>query len=587
MAAKVSAGEEPWKGSWDILVNNTDGFLDDVAGAQEVIYVDSDRSPSNYIRLARDCAKAYQLALRFHGSGKEVFARKAVEILNAWASIHERWDGDSNVKLRAGLYGCQFACAAELLRDYEGWSRPDFDKFRHYMRDRFHPLNADFLERHNGTVDGHYWANWDLANMSSVLAIGVLCDDRRMFEEGVKYFREGVGTGSVGNAVVHVHPNGLGQWQESGRDQGHSLMGPQLMGIVCEIAWNQGVDLYGFMDNLFLRGVEYVSKYNVGGEVPFVTYVREWGHVGMEKYEINPVVSPDGRGALRPGWDLVYHHYVNRRGLSAPFTNSYAERCRPEGGGFNYGGNSGGFDSLGFTTLTHGRDPIGKGVPPSSLRVVVEGDAVSVSWMGSADAEGYRVKRSMKKGGPYELIAEVDSSEQFHIDSGLQVGVTYFYVVSAVVPGGEAMDSCEVEATPDARLVGRVIGTDGSYGDRGADKSAAFDGSLENYFDPPGLGAWVGLDLGSMARINEVRYCPRDGFGSRMIGGRFQASNSPDFSQGVAELLTIVEEPKEGVMTSRNVGERGLFRYVRYIAPADGGWCNVAELQFTGERAER
>ena len=27
MAAKVAAAEEPWKGSWDILVRNTDGFL--------------------------------------------------------------------------------------------------------------------------------------------------------------------------------------------------------------------------------------------------------------------------------------------------------------------------------------------------------------------------------------------------------------------------------------------------------------------------------------------------------------------------------------------------------------------------------
>lgn len=38
MRAKVSAGEQPWKGSWDILVSNTSGFLDDAPQAQPILY---------------------------------------------------------------------------------------------------------------------------------------------------------------------------------------------------------------------------------------------------------------------------------------------------------------------------------------------------------------------------------------------------------------------------------------------------------------------------------------------------------------------------------------------------------------------
>ena len=67
MAAKVEAGKQPWKGSWDILVANTDGYLDDDPGVQSPIKAGG--GGENYIRLARDCAKAYQLALRYHISG--------------------------------------------------------------------------------------------------------------------------------------------------------------------------------------------------------------------------------------------------------------------------------------------------------------------------------------------------------------------------------------------------------------------------------------------------------------------------------------------------------------------------------------
>jgi hypothetical protein len=69
------------------------------------------------------------------------------------------------------------------------------------------------------------------------------------------------------------------------------------------------------------------------------------------------VIAPAGRGDNRPIWELVYNHYVNRRGLAAPNTADYAARVRPEGGGGDYGPNSGGYDQLGYGTLTFTLDP--------------------------------------------------------------------------------------------------------------------------------------------------------------------------------------------------------------------------------------
>jgi hypothetical protein len=54
----------------------------------------------------------------------------------------------------------------------------------------------------------------------------------------------------------------------------------------------------------------------------------------------------------------MYNQYVNRMNVSAPYSTLYAARLRPEGGGGDYGTTSGGFDQLGFTTLTHTIDPM-------------------------------------------------------------------------------------------------------------------------------------------------------------------------------------------------------------------------------------
>lgn len=582
MAAKVAAGEQPWKASWDKLVGNTDGFLDDPPGVQSPIRAGG--GGENYIRLARDCAKIYQLALRYYGSGDKRFADKAVELLNAWAKHHKEWAGDTNVSLRAGIYGYQLACAAELLRDYRGWQRSDFRAFQKYMKERFCEINRHFLDKRHGTVPTHYWANWGLAAGASMMAIGVLCDDRAIFDEAVEYFLHGAGNESIMNAVPIVHPCGLGQWQESGRDQGHSLMGPQLAGVICEIAWNQGIDLYGAKNNRFLAGVEYVSKYNLDREVPFGTYVYVHKHPGKEQFWIQNEISAHGRGLRRPGWDLVYNHYVNRRGISAPWTKRYAETTRPEGGGFNYDGSSGGFDGLGFTTLTHSRDPIAKGAVPSALHPHVQGRQITLSWAGSAYARSYNVKRSTAKGGPFTTVATVLEPAQYHIDPGLTAGTTYYYVVSANNEDGESADSVPVAATADGRLHGSVIGTDGSFQNNGAGKHTVFDGSLLSYFDPPTEDGWVGLDLGAgvEAVVTGVRYCPRPNAASRMKGGIFQGSGTPDFSGDVVELLTIRNEPKDATLTTESIGESRAFRYLRYVGPK-GGWCSVAEIEFLGE----
>ncbi|MGF6929109.1 hypothetical protein QFZ48_004609 [Chitinophaga sp. W2I13] len=351
MKTKVAEKAEPWMSGWNKLLTNSHAALTWQPNPADTIYRGRDGvHPENYPRLYNDIAAAYATALRWKISGEKSYADKSIEIMNAWSARLKGLGGNNDVNLAAGLYGYQFANAAEIMRSYNGWAAADFTRFQQMMLHVFYPLNHNFITRKERCMS-HFYANWDLCVMNSLLAIGVLCDNRDIYNDAISYFKSGAGNGAIGNAVYFIHPGGLGQWQESGRDQGHATLGIGLMGAFCEMAWNQGQDLYGYDDNRFLKGAEYVAKYNLGDSVPYVTYSN---CVGV----IQPVISSGGRGNMRPIWELVYNHYVNRKGLAAPNCQRMAQAVRPEGGGGNYGPNSGGYDQLGYGTLTCSLDPV-------------------------------------------------------------------------------------------------------------------------------------------------------------------------------------------------------------------------------------
>lgn len=339
-------------------------------------------SGENYMNAARGAAMAYQNALRWKIGGEKAHAEKAVDILNSWARICKSVGGDTNQSLAAGLYGYQFANAAELMRDYEGWKEEDFHAFKDWMLYIWYPRSIDFLRRRHDTwrngSPGHYWSNWGLCNVLCVMSIGILCDDVFIYNQGVSFYKyDIVGnfndeekeiiknsglTEFLGNLVPAMYedkrgPAGyFGQMQESGRDQGHSLMAVGLAVDICQIAWNQGDDLFSYMDNRLAAGIEYVAAYNSNSieaeQLPWTNYaycdVRCNDGLGWVQTGING----GGRGNDRPYWDRILAHYEGIKGLSMPYSRAMKKRYNVDGGGGDYSQNSGGFDHLGFSSLT-------------------------------------------------------------------------------------------------------------------------------------------------------------------------------------------------------------------------------------------
>ncbi|SFV09059.1 LamG-like jellyroll fold domain-containing protein [Pseudoduganella namucuonensis] len=510
MAAKYTTS--PWSGSWNLLINNSHASLGYTARPVPIVYRGSDGvHAQNFGLLFSDVAAAYACALRWKVSGNPDYANKAVEIMNAWSAVLTSIQGSTEAALAAGLQGYEFANAAEIMRGYSGWAAADFTRFRNMMLNVFYPINHDFLIRHNGTEITHYWANWDLCNLASILAISVLCDDQAKWDEAINYLKGESGNGGIGQAVYFLHPGHLGQWQESGRDQGHATLGIALLGAICEMAWNQGEDLYGHDNNRFLAGAEYVAKSNLiesGGTYYTVPYVR-YNNID----NVNQTVfSTSAQGHVRPCWALVYNHYVNRKGLAAPHSKRFALQIQPEGGGSGSG--SGGYDQLGYGTLTCTRDPIASGAAPSGLTAHTMGGAVVLSWWGSAYATGYTLKRATTPGGPYTTVASGITDPLTYSDSGLAAG-TYYYVVSATTSTGTTANSNETKAVVGVQLhtllafneSGGTVAADASgQGHAGTLAGGAIwvPGKKNNAVSLNGSSGYVSLPAGIMSDVGDA-----------------------------------------------------------------------------------
>ncbi|TWT37814.1 Alginate lyase [Posidoniimonas corsicana] len=443
--ARIEAGEEPWLSGWRALVDSPLAQLDYRPRPLERVVRGG--QGQNFVLLARDVHAAYQLALRWRLSGDDAYADKAAEVINAWTGELREITGNSDRFLAAGIYGYQFANAAELLRGYPGWSGEDLRRCQRVILEVFYPMNHDFLVNHNDAAITNYWANWDLCNMAAVMSIGVLCDRRDLYDEALNYFHRGHGNGAMDKAVYFRHPGNLGQWQEAGRDQGHTTLGISLMGPLCETAWNQGDDLYSYDNHRLLAGAEYVARYNLGEEVPYQFYA--WGIGQRGDYREQPEISAAGRGALRPGFELVLNHYTNRLGVAAPYSERYAARLRPERGG---GGHASTYDQVGFGTLTATREPEVDQPRPSGLTARRHAGQVVLSWWGAAGANEHRVLRASSEGGPYEELARYNPFTSTHTDANPPAGECW-YAVAAVAGGKVRSRSQPVRFVSAPRLV--------------------------------------------------------------------------------------------------------------------------------------
>ncbi len=442
MKTQKDNGVSPWTSGWDALTASGRSQLG--RAPVPLVTVIRGGEGENFRAIVEDVQRAYQFALRWKVSGDTRYADASVAYLDAWSSTMTTLTGNADRFLAAGLYGYQWAMAGEMMRGYAGWSSAGLEAMQDLLLKEFQSKCSDFLDNHNGSNITNYWANWDLIALCGQMAIGIFCDRRDIYDKALNYYLTGRGNGAADHNVYCIHPGYLGQWQELARDNGHATLSVGLSGLLCEMAWQQGDDLYSYRNNRLLAGAEYVAKAQLTDSngiyytLPFSRYANRQG--------VFTQVSESGRPHLRPIWECLYNHYANRKGLSAPYVRRMAERLRPEM-------NQWGGDTPSFGTLTFSLPPASAAVAPSGLTAYVTNGVVLLSWWGSAVATSYLVQRSASANGSFTTIATLASDATRTWTDNPGTGQWFYRVCT--VHGGQTLvgtDRARVQLAIELRL---------------------------------------------------------------------------------------------------------------------------------------
>jgi len=225
------------------------------------------------------------------------YTDKALEIINAYAGTLQRFDGHDAPLCTIQAYW--LLRAMMLLKDRQA---PEWSAM---VRRAILPV-LDKFEADSPYANG----NWGHIVNRCRMACGIFLDDKDLYRHAVDVYLHARDNGSLPGYVDET-----GQCQETGRDQGHAQLGLGAMCDICEMAWEQGDDLWGALDNRLMKGIEYTARYNLGDDVPFRTWT-DW--TGLYNDWTEP--GEMGRGRIRCIYDLPYAHYVGRKGLKMPYT---------------------------------------------------------------------------------------------------------------------------------------------------------------------------------------------------------------------------------------------------------------------------
>jgi len=221
----------------------------------------------------------------------------ALEIVNAYAGTLQGFDGHDAPLCTIQAYW--LLRAMMILKDYQ---TPQWDSM---IRRAIVPV-LDRFEAYSPYANG----NWGAIVNRCRMACGIVLEDKGLYQAAIDYYLHANDNGSLPNYISET-----GQCQETGRDQGHAQLGLGALAETAQMAWEQGDDLWGALDNRLLKGLEYSAKYNLGYDVPFETWTdctglyNDWTEPGSM-----------GRGRIRCIYDIPYEHYVKLKGLKMPYT---------------------------------------------------------------------------------------------------------------------------------------------------------------------------------------------------------------------------------------------------------------------------
>lgn len=339
---RANLDKEPWRAAWNRLRRHAFASLSYTASPRAVVECGPRSIPDLGCSDEReDAMAAYTHALQWYLTKDDRYAKKAIQIMDAWSAMISKHTGD-NAPLQTGWAGANFSRAAELIKHtYGNWGQAA--RFATKLRTVYLPTLIAGRPNNNG--------NWELIMTDAAIGIAVHLDDRASFDKAIATWRGRLPAyiylktdgslpkappGSTYNTKAEI----IGYWhgqttfvdgltQETCRDFWHTGWGLAATAHVAETARIQGVDLYAKAKHRLRYAMDLHARIQLGGTVP------SWLCKGT--------VTRD----LGDHFEVGYNALHDRLGYAMPYAKQWVEAKRPTGVSH----------FLGWETLTHARNP--------------------------------------------------------------------------------------------------------------------------------------------------------------------------------------------------------------------------------------
>ncbi|MEV5889506.1 alginate lyase family protein [Nonomuraea fuscirosea] len=339
---RANLGNEPWKSAWNALQKSSYASLSYTAKPRAVVECGMYGNPDHGCSDEREDANAaYTHALRWYLTKDSRYARKAIQIMDAWSAVITEHTG-SNAPLQIGFAGANFSRAAELIKHtYTGWTQAG--RFADKLRTVYLPTVIAGKPNNQG--------NWELIMTDAAIGIAVHLDDRASFDRAITTWRgrlpayiylktDGSYPKAPPNSKHDTKDEIIDYWhgqttfvnglaQETCRDFGHTGWGIAAISHVAETARHQGVDLYAEAKHRLRYGMNFHARLQLGATVP------SWLCGG----EVTP--------GLGPNLEVGYNALHQRLGYDMPHAEKWVMQKRPVGAS----------RFLAWETLTHANNP--------------------------------------------------------------------------------------------------------------------------------------------------------------------------------------------------------------------------------------
>jgi hypothetical protein len=341
---KVLAGAQPWKSAYDQMMASKYASLSRTPQPRAVVECGSYSNPNYGCTDEReDAIAAYTDALAWYITRDERYAKKAIELMDAWSAVLQDHT-NSNAPLQTGWAGSSWPKAAEIIKyTYTGtWANSG--RFATMLRNVYLP------EIINGSNSN---GNWELSMMEAAVGISVFLEDKASYDTAMAKFRtrtaayvylasDGDLPKTVPSQNLNTRDKVISYWQgqstfvtgltqETCRDFTHTGYGISAISHVAETSRIQGQDLYGTDVGERLRqALGFQAKYELGTAVP------SWLCGGSVKRGLGPVT------------EVGYNALHNRLGIAMTNTQTLTAQNRPAGSNNLF---------VAWETLTHGDNP--------------------------------------------------------------------------------------------------------------------------------------------------------------------------------------------------------------------------------------